>query len=242
MSEKLTKSLIDSMPLSTNGKQETVMDTVTPGFGIRVGSQSKTFIVIKRLPHSTPKRVTLGKYGALTLEAARKMAQDSLASLSSGVNPNEEKKTVKLEKLAVVEVLQKQESNDKQTVKWLFDEYKQIQLIDNNGGSEGTLTSMNDCYKMFSERICQTLKFNPKTKKWIELEKITLPNWMERPLRSITSQEILDRFEVMEITRPQKLFGGVLTPMIRTHQVAYKFAQSAYEWFIPRNYHQSKKV
>ena len=242
MSEKLTKSLIDSMPLSTNGKQETVMDTVTSGFGIRVGSQSKTFIVIKRLPHSTPKRVTLGKYGALTLEAARKMAQDSLASLSSGVNPNEEKKTVKLEKLAVVEVLQKQESNDKQTVKWLFDEYKQIQLIDNNGGSEGTLTSMNDCYKIFSERICQTLRFNPKTKKWIELEKITLPNWMERPLRSITSQEILDRFEVMEITRPQKLFGGVLAPMIRTHQVAYKFAQSAYEWFIPRNYHQSKKV
>ncbi|MGJ7553426.1 tyrosine-type recombinase/integrase [Variovorax sp. RB3P1] len=242
MKAKLTKSLIDDLKLSTDGKQETVMDTVTPGFGIRVGSQSKVFIVMKRIPHSTPKRVTLGKYGALTLEAARKMAQDTLASLSHGVDPNEEKRAVKLEQLAVIEEQEREESNDKQTLQWLFDEYRQIQLINNNGGSEGTLSSMDDCYKMFGPRQCQTLHYNPRTKKWENDEIINLPSFLTRPLRSITSQEILDRFEVMEVTRPQKLFGGVLAPMIRTHQVAYKFAQGAFAWFIPRNYHQTKKT
>lgn len=241
MAEKLTKALIDSLPLSTDGSQTTVMDTVTPGFGIRVGSSSKTFIVVKRMPHGTPKRVTLGKYGALTLDTARKMALDSLAQLSKGLNPNTEKKTVKLEQRATVAAAKKEAADDKQTLQWLFNEYKQIQLIDNNGGSAGTLTSMNDCFKMFGARTCQTLRFDPKKKAWSDADVVELPDWLERPLRSITAGEVLERFEVMEITRPAKLIGGKLAPMVRTHQVAYKFAQSAFEFFIPRNYHESDK-
>lgn len=240
--EKFTKSYIDGLELAKDGKQETYMDTVTPGFGIRVGSLSKTFIVMKRLPNGDPKRVTLGKYGALTLEAARKQAQDTLATIYKGVDPIKEKQAVKLEQLAIVEEKDRAASRESQTLQWLFDEYKQIQLVENNGGSEGTLTSMNDCYKMFGERTCQTLCYNPKRKIWENDEIVVLDDWLIRPIRSITSEEILERFEVMEITRPQKLFGGVLAPMIRTHQIAYKFAQSAFEWFIPRNYHQSKKT
>ncbi|MES2251639.1 MAG: Arm DNA-binding domain-containing protein [Pseudomonadota bacterium] len=85
MAEKLTKSLIDSLPLVETG-QVTVMDTITPGFGIRVGAKSKTFIVVKRLPHKTPQRVTLGRYGALTVETARKAAIEALGKLSGGVD------------------------------------------------------------------------------------------------------------------------------------------------------------
>jgi len=242
MAEKLTKTLIDDMPLATDGKQITVMDSVTPGFGIRVGSQSKTFIVVKRMPHGTPKRITLGKYGALTLEAARKLAQDSIAKLAHGVDVNTEKKALKLEQKAIVEEKKKEESDDKQTLQWLFDEYKKEHLIKINGGSEGTLGSMNDCYKMMGARECQTLIYNEKKKTWSEGNIVNLDDWLVRPLRSITTQEILERFQVMSITRPQKLIGGVLKPMVRTHQVAYKFAQSAYEWFIPRNYHQTNKA
>ena len=109
MAEKLTKNLIDNLPLSTDGKQITVMDTITPGFGIRVGSQSKTFIVVKRLPHGTPKRITIGKYGSLTLEAARKIAQDSIAQLAHGVDVNIEKRAVKFEQKAVVQEKQKED-------------------------------------------------------------------------------------------------------------------------------------
>ncbi|VTU34329.1 integrase family protein [Variovorax sp. RA8] len=241
MAEKLTLELIKKLPLSTDGKQSIVMDTVTPGFGIRVGSQSKTFIVVKRMPHGTPKKVTLGKFGSLTLEAARKLAQDFISQLAHGVDVNQQKRAVKTEKRAIVEEQKKEESNDKQTLQWLFDEYKNEQLIKNNGGSEGTLSSMGECFKMMGARQCQTLIYNEKKKTWSEGKLVNLESWLDRPLRSITTKEILDRFEVMEITRPKRLIGGVLKPMGRTHQIAYKFAMSAFEWFIPRNYHQTNK-
>lgn len=239
--QKLTKTLIDELKPATDGKQYIVMDTATPGFGIRVGSQSKTFLVVKRIPHGTPKKITLGKYGSLTLEAARKLALETMAQLAHGVDVNTEKKAAKVEQKAVVQEQKNENLKDRQTLQWLFDEYKNEQLIKNNGGSEGTLSSMGECFKMMGARQCQTLIYNEKKKTWSEGKLVNLEDWLERPLRSITTKEILDRFEVMEITRPKRLIGGVLKPMGRTHQIAYKFAMSAFEWFIPRNYHQTNK-
>ena len=234
MAQKLTKALVESLPFSTDGNQATVMDTTTPGFGIRIGSQSKTFIVVKRTPHGTPKRVTLGKYGPLTVEAARRMAMEVLSQLTQGQNINEERRAEK-------QVAKQAESYDSQTLRWLFNEYKTERLIKENGGSEGSLQSMGDCFAMFGERECQTLKFDEKKKVWMPAKVVKLESWLERPLRSIEPEEILARFEVMEVTRPQKLIGGILAPMKRTHQVGYKFGQGAFEFFIPRNYVNTKK-
>lgn len=242
MAEKLTKALIDNMPLVETG-QVTVMDTATPGFGIRVGATSKTFIVVKRLPHRTPQRITLGRYGALTVDTARKLAIEALAKLSGGVDINTSKRAVKEEKMALEEEKVAEQVRDKETLAWLFEEYRDIQLVKSKGGkaSDSTLYSFEYCFKMFGERVCETLKYNEKKKTWSLDAKVKLDSWLNRPLRSITEAEVLKRFEVMEITKPSKLIGGKLAPMARTHQLTFKFAQCAFDWFIPRLYHESNK-
>ena len=235
MEQKLTKTYIESLPLQTDGKRLTIMDTVTPGFGMRIGSQTKTFIAIKRMPQGDPKRVTIGKYGHLTLDQARRNAQDVLAKLSHGVDINAEKAAARV-------VVMVAESMDKQTLGWLFDEYEDVQLKDAKGKiSEGTQSSMNDCRKMFGARSCQTLKLDKSGDSWSAHKVVELPSWLDRPLRSITADEVLERFNVLEVTRPQKLIGGILAPMIRTHQIGFKFAQGAFEFFIPRNYEECRK-
>ena len=66
-----------------------VMDTVTPGFGVRVSERGrKTFILIARYPGSTnPTRRSLGEYGAVTLEMARRRARDWLELIRQGKDP-----------------------------------------------------------------------------------------------------------------------------------------------------------
>lgn len=241
MTEKLTKALIDSTPFSTTG-QYTLMDSQTPGFGLRVGAQSKTFIVVKRLPHKAPQRVTLGKYGALTVDTARKLAIEALAKLSGGTDINAQKKVIKAEQNALEEEKRTEQEQSEQTLSWLLKEYKDNQLIKSKDKvSQSTLSSFEYCFQMFDKRKCQTLKYNEKKKCWEEAQIVELNSWLERPLRSIEPKEILARFETMEITKPQKLLGGKLAPMVRTHQLTFKFAQCAYEWFIPRNYHSTDK-
>jgi integrase len=66
-----------------------VMDTITPGFGVRVSERGrKTFILIARYPGSTnPTRRSLGEYGAVTLEMARNRARAWLELIRQGKDP-----------------------------------------------------------------------------------------------------------------------------------------------------------
>ena len=74
----LTKKNIDRIPFSTEG-QVTYWDINSPGFGLVVGKQTKTFLVqVDVRDPSKPRgfrtvRKTLGRYGEITLEEARKM-------------------------------------------------------------------------------------------------------------------------------------------------------------------------
>lgn len=86
---KLNKSAVDKLPLSESG-QVIYWDTELPGFGLRVGKQSKAFICERRIDGRTV-RVTLGKHPALTAPIARKMAHETLGDMVRGVNPTAEK-------------------------------------------------------------------------------------------------------------------------------------------------------
>ena len=86
----LTKGLVDSCG-STN-KRYDIWDSKLPGFGLRVGvSGSKTFVVRYRADgggRTAPKRyLTVGRYGTLTVEQARKRAQQILAEATVGDDP-----------------------------------------------------------------------------------------------------------------------------------------------------------
>jgi integrase len=82
---KLTKRFIDSLPLTAQG-QQLYWDTDMNGFGICVGTNSKSYLV-QRDVHGKGVRYTIGKHGIFTTEQARKQAQVLLTQMAQGINP-----------------------------------------------------------------------------------------------------------------------------------------------------------
>ena len=65
--------------------QVTFWDTMLPAFGVRVGSRSKTFIVVTG---NARKRQTLGRYPALKLQEARDKARLYLSGSRNAGHPS----------------------------------------------------------------------------------------------------------------------------------------------------------
>lgn len=89
-SKKLTKSFVESIPLTVSG-QAFYRDTQIAGFGLRVGTTSKTYIAEGKVNGKTI-RTTIGKHGVFTAEQARLEARQILVMCAQGVNPADEKK------------------------------------------------------------------------------------------------------------------------------------------------------
>lgn len=87
---KLTKSGIDKLqPPASNYTLH--WDDALPGFGLRItASGVRSFIVQKRI-NGKEHRATLGRYGVLTPEQARREAQKFLGQVAQGNNPVAEK-------------------------------------------------------------------------------------------------------------------------------------------------------
>ncbi len=101
---KLTKRVIDSIPFPETS-QTLCWDDELPGYGLRVTSGAKTFIVQRRVAGKTV-RVTLGRYGHLTPDQARKLAVKTLSELVHGVNVNAVKEAEKVQGVTLAEVYQ----------------------------------------------------------------------------------------------------------------------------------------
>jgi len=108
---RITKSFIDKVPLpeiGPNGKstQAFYRDSVIAGFGLRVTSGgAKSFIVEKRVDGRV-KRKTLGRYGNLTVEQARKEAQKFLGKVASGIDPIREVKENRARRITLSDAFQ----------------------------------------------------------------------------------------------------------------------------------------
>jgi hypothetical protein len=91
---KITKRAVDA--LKPKDKAYAAYDSELHGFGVRVmPSGHKSFIVEYR-PYGggrgiATRRLTLGAYGALTPEQARRAAQEALARVKLGHDPQAEK-------------------------------------------------------------------------------------------------------------------------------------------------------
>ena len=230
----LSKSLIDKLPFAAEGKQATVHDKHLPGFALRIGATAKTFIVYKRLSSGTPKRVTLGRYGHLTIEQARILAQQELAKLTQGIDPNAIKRQ-KRERARQEEVV------SVETLGWLLDTYEQEQLRGHKGGQPSTLRDLQLLRDYMGERKITLLrevvrkdKVAKQTTHWIEDKEILLPDWLQRPYRSITREEVLQRFDYYAVAKPRRVPKGELRPIQRTHQLVFKFLSTAFNLILPR--------
>jgi integrase len=87
---KLTTTAVDKLPQADKGKQVDYWDTKLKGFGCRVSSHSKTYVVMKRVK-GKQSRVNLGRHGVIKTDVARKKAISTLAQLNDGVDVNREK-------------------------------------------------------------------------------------------------------------------------------------------------------
>jgi integrase len=91
---KLAKRTVDA--LKPKSKVYFAYDGELPGFGLRVMPSGHKSFIIEYRPHGggrgvATKRFTLGPYGALTPEQARKAAQSTLARVRLGEDPQQEK-------------------------------------------------------------------------------------------------------------------------------------------------------
>jgi integrase len=82
---RLTKQVIDETPFPSAG-QVFVRDAELPGFALRVTQGHKSFILEKRI-RGRMRRLTIGPYGPLTVDQARKLAATHVGAIAQGDDP-----------------------------------------------------------------------------------------------------------------------------------------------------------
>ncbi len=83
---KLTEKYIERIPYSE--KTVEYYDTKLTGFGVRVGSSSKTYFVKGRNPDGSQFKRKLGKFGLTHIDDAVSMATSILQGLEQGIGPD----------------------------------------------------------------------------------------------------------------------------------------------------------
>jgi len=101
MREKITKRKVDALKPNP-AKDEFLWDTEAKGFGVRVKpSGARSFVLSYYAPalHQKRRRFTIGAYGPVTVEEARKQAKELLARIAAGQDPAleawEERRTIR---------------------------------------------------------------------------------------------------------------------------------------------------
>jgi hypothetical protein len=85
---KLTKRVVDAARKAAG--DVFLWDDEIPGFGLRIKpSGAKSFIVQYRNANGRSCRLTVGRYGVLTVEEGRKEAKLALAEVLKGADPAE---------------------------------------------------------------------------------------------------------------------------------------------------------
>ncbi len=90
---KLTKTIIDELTYDADGgKTQYAWDSTVQGFGIRIYPSGKKSFVISYRIDGKKCFMTLGRYGVLTLDNARKQAKVELAKVLQGEDPSQKRK------------------------------------------------------------------------------------------------------------------------------------------------------
>src|SRR5688500_659764 len=86
--QRLTKTLIESA-----NKGQVTWDSDIPGFGLRVTpAGARTFVFQFRTGRTEQGRISIGRYPAMTVDEARKIARVHRVSVDQGGNPSRERR------------------------------------------------------------------------------------------------------------------------------------------------------
>ncbi|MGH8579538.1 MAG: Arm DNA-binding domain-containing protein [Gammaproteobacteria bacterium] len=97
---RITKTQLDHLEPPESG-YALHWDSLIHGFGVRVtAAGAKSFILQTRI-HAKQKRITLGGYGALTVEQARRQARRLLGEIAAGHDPIAERKRKQLQSVTL---------------------------------------------------------------------------------------------------------------------------------------------
>lgn len=86
---KLTKKSVDTAPHPAQG-QTFLRDEALRGFALRITPGSKTF-VLEREINGRVRRMSLGRYGPLTVEQARDLARVKIGEIATGQDPADDR-------------------------------------------------------------------------------------------------------------------------------------------------------
>jgi integrase len=98
---RLTKTIVDKAPLPVGKDQIFYRDGELKGFALRVTSTGIKSFVVETLVNNKVRRMTLGKYGKLTVEEARKEAKSLLGKIARGHDPIAEKKAQRIKDITL---------------------------------------------------------------------------------------------------------------------------------------------
>lgn len=104
-SVRLTKSVIDKLEPTPGKDQSFYRDETLKGFALRVTANGVKSFVLETRINGRVKRITLGKFGNITAEEARKQAKTLLGSVAKGEDPIAEKKTQLVNAMTLKQVL-----------------------------------------------------------------------------------------------------------------------------------------
>lgn len=91
---KLTKTAVETA--KPERRDYELRDTIIPGFLCKVTPAGrKVFMLTYRTPKGERRKPSLGTFGQLTVEQARKLAQDHLAAVRGGADPSQERQAAR---------------------------------------------------------------------------------------------------------------------------------------------------
>ena len=86
---KLTKRTIDRV--ESDGHERFYWDTELPGFGLRIRASGRKYFIVQFRAKGRERRMTIGQYGTVTADAARRRAIAHIAEARNGVDPAAER-------------------------------------------------------------------------------------------------------------------------------------------------------
>jgi len=93
---RLNRAVVDGFKVPPGKESVIAWDSALPGFGVRINAGgTRSFVAQYRNSGGSTKRLSLGRYDAMSIDDARKLARSTLAKATTGSDPAEERAKAK---------------------------------------------------------------------------------------------------------------------------------------------------